>query len=164
MSDYISMRFVLFIVLPEGASPFLSDRLLGGHQRSERVRTVETLCLRTSSTSVQCAPSPSMPSGQSPHFTPWGVSLHFTPGWQGLGTQEGRGWIPPIAEKREASCQMCGCGCGSFKAQYGNMKHPSTCINVVLGFYYSCTSLENDQRRVPEQFRKCSNCVERYKM
>lgn len=56
--------------------------------------------LRTSSTSVQWVPLPSMPSGHGPHCTPWGVSKQLTPGWQGLGTQEGRGSIPPIPEDR----------------------------------------------------------------
>jgi len=50
----------------------------------------------TSSMSVQWLPLPTMPSGQGPHFTPSGVSLHSTPGWQGLGTQEGRVCSPPI--------------------------------------------------------------------
>lgn len=31
--------------------------------------------------------------------------MHFTPGWQGFGTQEGRGWLPPIPGSRNQ--QLC---------------------------------------------------------
>ena len=45
----------------------------------------------TSSTCVQWVPLTSMPSGQGPHLMPPAVSMHVTPMWQGLGSQEVRG-------------------------------------------------------------------------
>lgn len=66
-----------------------------------------------------------MPLGQGPHLIPWGVSMHFTPGWQGLGTQEGRGCIPPIPEERG----------GQLSSVFSSLKHLLT--QFVLLIYLS---------------------------
>lgn len=104
------------------------------------------ISLRTSSTSVQWVPLPSMPSGQGPHLIPWGVSLHFTPGWQGLGTQEGRGCIPPIPEETEGQLSSVSTHWNVFTCWFMS-SHPNCCDG-----FCSILALNNDMER-PSTYR-----------